>query len=67
MAKRVIDPDELMAAVEASQTGLEYPGFCIKCGAYTDGVEPDARKYKCEECNENEVYGAEELLLMGYA
>lgn len=40
-------------------------GRCNSCGAEADGVEPDARKYKCEECGENEVYGLEELLIMG--
>jgi hypothetical protein len=40
-------------------------GFCLSCGADACGVEPDARKYKCEACGENRVYGIEELLLMG--
>jgi hypothetical protein len=26
-------------------------------------VEPDARKYECESCGANSVYGAEELLM----
>ena len=38
-------------------------GFCISCGAETDGVEPDASEYRCDECGEPKVYGAEELLL----
>lgn len=25
-------------------------GFCIACGDEASGVEPDARKYKCEGC-----------------
>lgn len=40
-------------------------GFCLACGAIADGVEPDARKYKCESCDAEKVYGAEELVLMG--
>ena len=43
----------------------ESGGFCINCGEEAFGVEPDARKYKCENCCENAVYGIEELLLMG--
>ncbi len=39
-------------------------GFCLACGTEADGVEPDARKYKCESCGEPKVYGLEELLLM---
>lgn len=40
-------------------------GRCLACEAEAFGVEPDARKYKCEECGENKVYGMEELLIMG--
>lgn len=40
-------------------------GFCLACGCDVDGVEPDARKYRCEACDADKVYGAEELLLMG--
>ena len=40
-------------------------GFCLACGGDVDGVEPDARKYHCESCDADKVYGAEELLLMG--
>ena len=28
------------------------------------GVEPDARRYKCESCDAMAVYGAEEVLVM---
>jgi len=52
--------DSVMEAAEAD----EYMGFCIACGAEAYNVEPDARKYECEECGENKVYGAEELLMM---
>jgi predicted RNA-binding Zn-ribbon protein involved in translation (DUF1610 family) len=38
-------------------------GFCTACGAEAYNVEPDARRYRCEECGERAVYGAEELLL----
>lgn len=40
-------------------------GACIVCGAEAEGVEPDARAYKCEECGALAVYGLEELLVMG--
>lgn len=40
-------------------------GFCLACGAWKDGCEPDARKYECDECGEHKVYGAEEIALMG--
>lgn len=40
-------------------------GFCLACGEEADGVEPDARRYTCEACNQPKVYGLEELLMMG--
>jgi hypothetical protein len=58
MAKLSIE--QVMDAVESG----EDMGFCLACGAEAYGVEPDARKYKCEDCGANKVYGAEELLLM---
>jgi hypothetical protein len=39
-------------------------GFCLACGADTDGVEPDARRYECEVCGAPKVYGLSELLMM---
>ena len=41
----------------------ECMGFCVACGYEQNGVEPDARKYECEDCGERKVYGAEELLM----
>jgi hypothetical protein len=57
-----ITPDRILDAIERYNSTLDNPGFCIKCGEETDGVEPDARKYRCEVCDANGVYGAEELL-----
>ena len=42
-------------------------GFCIHCGAEAVHVEPDAVNDYCEPCGRRGVYGAEELLIMGYA
>jgi hypothetical protein len=50
-------------AVTRAHVTLDNPGFCIRCGAEAEGVEPDARRYECEFCGEPGVYGAEELLL----
>jgi hypothetical protein len=51
-------------AVDGYQHSLDNPGFCVKCGADAEGVEPDARNYECESCGELGVYGAEELLMV---
>lgn len=35
-------------------------GYCSTCDEFTNGgVEPDAQGYKCDECDENTVMGAE--------
>lgn len=48
--------------MEAIESG-EYAGFCTACGEQADGIEPDAREYRCDSCGKNAVFGAEELLL----
>lgn len=50
---------------EREYSRLDGQGLCCGCGAEADGVEPDARGYTCESCDEPRVYGAEELLLFG--
>ena len=50
---------------ELEQASLDYVGFCLACGGARDNCEPDARKYECPNCGAHEVYGAEELVIMG--
>ena len=50
-----------MTAVESD----ENIGFCLDCGEEHSGIEPDARRYECEACGAPNVYGAEEILMMG--
>jgi hypothetical protein len=40
-------------------------GFCIACGELAEGIEPDAHRYTCECCGAREVYGAEQLIMLG--
>jgi len=54
-----------MSQEEYRVTKNEDGGRCIACGAEAYGCEPDACEYPCGECNEDRVYGIEELLLMG--
>ena len=54
-----------MSESEFRYAANDYEGRCTACGAEAYGVEPDARKYTCEECDEPRVYGLEELLMMG--
>ena len=58
-----ITEERILEAVERHNHSLDNPGFCIACGADAEGVEPDARKYKCKACGARAVYGAEELLM----
>lgn len=51
--------EEIESATNDSQ------GFCLACGELNDMVEPDARHYECEVCGSRQVFGAEELVLMG--
>lgn len=42
-------------------------GFCVRCRDFTNvgGVEPDARRYRCEVCDRLAVFGVEEAMLCG--
>lgn len=55
--------EQVMEAAQEQLFGTENIGFCLNCGAESDSCEPDARKYKCSECGEREVYGATEIAL----
>jgi hypothetical protein len=44
----------------------DYIGICTNCGAERDCTEPDADEYPCEECGENAVKGADNLLIDGF-
>lgn len=59
-----IKPIQVSEAEYADLTE-NYGGLCIECGDQAYGVEPDARRYRCESCGANAVYGVEELLIRG--
>lgn len=59
-----MNKDELLdMAMEACEADDQI-GYCIKCGAEHYGIEPDARKYECEECGKNTVCAAQEIVMM---
>jgi hypothetical protein len=60
----MISMDRILAAIEARDTCLSNPGFCLVCEEDADDCEPDARNYECESCGAEQVFGAEELLFM---
>lgn len=57
-----ITEDRVCSLVEQAMSTLSSPGLCIECGSDAEGVEPDARGYRCGACDGLGVYGAEELL-----
>lgn len=56
---------ELITLEEYEEYREEYIGVCLACGERQDSVEPDARNYPCDTCGEQQVFGIEELLIMG--
>ncbi len=41
-------------------------GLCRACGKEADAyIEPDARNYLCEACGYHQIFGAQELIIMG--
>ena len=52
-----------IARVEEAST--EQSGLCLNCGHMQEGCEPDARRYRCDSCKLDLIYGAEEIVLMG--
>lgn len=57
-----ITEERVVEACERRRYSLDNPGFCKECGREAHGVEPDARRYRCESCGSYAVYGCEELL-----
>ncbi len=59
-----ITEERVIDACRRAMTTLDNPGFCISCGEEADGVEPDARNYKCDCCEKKTVFGVEEVVYM---
>jgi hypothetical protein len=45
-----ITPERITEAAERGMTTLDNPGICLACGTDTDGVDPNARHYACDNC-----------------
>lgn len=61
-----ITEDRVIAEAEENTFGLGNTGICVGCGEDRGGCEPDARRYPCESCGRDLVFGAEEIILCGY-
>ncbi len=62
-----LTPDVIEDAARECMFEEAMIGFCIDCGTEHDCCEPDAEQHHCDECDANQVYGAEQLLLMTVA
>lgn len=41
-------------------------GCCLACEEFVfGGIEPDAENYICDNCHQPQVFGLEQLLIMG--
>lgn len=56
--------DVIMDSCERHAMTLDNPGFCLLCGNEASGVEPDAENYQCESCGAEQVFGADQLLIV---
>ena len=54
-----------MTEAEYARLRDTYKGLCLHCGAERDTVEPDAEHYLCPTCNTTDVYGIEQVLILG--
>ena len=59
----LLTQEEVLEAAEQEMYGMENDGFCLACGAQRGDCEPDAENYECDECGENEVFGAAQIIL----
>lgn len=50
------------ALIDHAEAG-EYMGACRVCGAIREGCEPDATRYRCDDCGRYAVDGFERWLL----
>ena len=58
-----ITEEAIIEACERRMTTLDNPGFCLHCGIEAEGIDTDARAYKCEACGYDAVFGSDELAM----
>lgn len=58
-----VTEEAIIGADARRNSSLDDPGFCLACGLEHGGIDPDARRMKCEACGEKQVYGIFELLM----
>jgi len=55
--------DELLDQEDYQFTDSVVDSFCLSCGEYCGGVEPDARDYYCEHCGDDNVSSLVEIFI----
>jgi|LakMenE01Jun11ns_1017448.scaffolds.fasta_scaffold9959586_15 hypothetical protein len=54
-----------VTSMEFNDLENDNVGMCFACGELMYNVEPDATRYKCEECGQLRVFGLEYAVLHG--
>ena len=57
--------DLVMRTAQNNMFGMTNDGICLNCHETQSGCEPDAENYECENCGERDVFGAEQILIIG--
>ena len=60
--KAHISVETLLSLIEEAECSGRDGGICTACGIDVDGVEPDARNYRCPDCGEMAVSGTLSLM-----
>jgi len=50
---------------ELEEADDDMVGFCLACRATRDCCEPDAERYRCDECGAHAVYGPHWIAICG--
>jgi hypothetical protein len=43
----------------------ECQGFCLRCGAWSSGMDPGTAGARCGQCGSRALHGVEQALLLG--
>ena len=58
-------PAKRFTVEQIQAADFDQAGFCIACGDEAYNVEPDTKNRLCESCGERQVFGTEEIAIMG--
>jgi|GEM_PF-6451624 len=56
--------DELLDQETNQMMDSVMDGFCLQCGSYFGAVEPDARGYHCDNCDQDSAASLVEIFIL---